>query len=393
MIHRHTLGVIPKKPHTVLRDESGRLMMEVCITTQGFEGPYSILYYRVPPTDEFEVEKLELPGFCPLEPVKEQALHRRHVRTQDLKPGGNFLTSRRTLLFNADLHVSLGKPAEAPDRFFSNGDGDELYFVKSGSGHLESIYGILPFREHDYVLIPKSTPYRLHFEGGKGIFLAFEGRPHLGIPGEYRNKMGQITDYAPYSHRDFRVPMKLLAFDEKSHGKGPYPLVVKAADQLTVHKYQHFPHDVVGWDGLVYPVAFNIHDYQPKTGLVHLPPTIHTTFAGHGFVVCSFVPRLVDYHEEAIPCPYGHASVDMDEILYYVAGNFTSRRGIDSESISLHPQGVPHGPHPGMYERSIGHKRTNELAVMCDTYRPLRLTTAAAGIEDRDYHKTWVKHE
>ncbi|GMU38404.1 MAG: homogentisate 1,2-dioxygenase [Phycisphaerae bacterium] len=393
MIHRHAIGMLPKKPHTVLRDEAGKLMMEVCVTREGFHGPFSILYYRKPPTDEFAVERLNLPGFCPFTFVDEQPLHRRHVRTQDMKPGGDFLTGRRTLLANDDLQVGICKPVDPPKRFFSNGDGDELYFVKEGQGHVESNYGVLPFRKYDYVLIPKSTPYRIHLDGHRGVLLVFEGRPYLGIPSEYRNAYGQITDYAPFSHRDFRVPEALLKFDEKKHGPPPYPVVVKQADTLTVHQYQHFPHDVVGWDGAIYPVAFNILDYQPKTGLVHLPPTIHTTFAGRGFVVCSFVPRLVDYHEQSIPCPYGHASVDMDEILYYVDGNFTSRRGIESESISLHPQGVPHGPHPGTYERSIGTKRTEELAVMCDTYKPLRLTTDAAAVEDRDYHMSWVKKE
>lgn len=392
MIHRHTLGKIPPKPHTAFY-EDGKLLMEECVTRLGFEGPFSILYYRVPPTDEFAVEKMALPGFCPVETVTEQPLHRRHVKTQNMKPAGNFLTGRRTLMVNDDLHLGLCKPSEPPTHFFSNGDGDELYFVKEGEGHVESAYGILPFRTHDYVIIPKATPYRLHFKDHRATLLVFEGRPWLGIPGQYRNDWGQITDYAPYSHRDFRAPMELLTFDRARHGDPPYRVVVKRDDRLTVHMHRKFPLDVAGWDGLLYPVAFNIHDYQPKTGLVHLPPTIHVTFAGSGFVVCSFVPRMVDYHEKAIPCPYGHASNDMDEILYYVEGNFTSRRGIDSESISLHPAGVPHGPHPGTYEKSIGTKRTSELAVMCDTYKPLRLTTVADAVEDKDYHMSWVKQE
>ena len=391
MLHRHTLGRIPPKPHTAFRDEQGRLLMEVCVTREGFHGPFTILYYRTPPTDEFAVERIALPGFCPVELVPEQALHRRHIRTQDLRPGGDFLTGRKTLLVNPDIHVGVCKPTEEPQRFFSNGDGDELYFVNDGAGQVESLYGLLPFRKHDYLLIPKGTPYRIHLDGRHGTLLVFEGRPWLGIPTEYRNRWGQLTDAAPYTHRDFRMPTELLRFDPARHGPPPYPLVVKMSDALSVHQYQHFPHDVVGWDGCVYPVAFSIHDFQPKTGLVHLPPTIHTTFAGNGFVVCSFVPRMVDFHEQAIPCPYGHASVDMDEILYYVDGNFTSRKGIQPESISLHPQGVPHGPHPGTYEKSIGTKRTNELAVMCDAYRPWRLTTVAASVEHTDYHTTWVK--
>jgi homogentisate 1,2-dioxygenase len=367
--------------------------MEQCITWEGFNGPFSILYFRTPPTDEYSVEELAVPGFCPVELVPEQILRRRHIRAQDIEPCGDFLAGRRTLFVNDDVRVGAGRPVESPARFFSNGDGDELYFITTGSGHLETLYGVVKFKQHDYLLIPKSTPYRLHLDGNKGTYLVFEGRPHLGIPGQYRNKYGQLTDYAPYSHRDFRPPTELLAFDRSLHGSGPYEIVVKMSDRLSIHRYQHFPLDVVGWDGCVYPMAFNIHDFQPITGRVHQPPTTHTTFSGPSFVVCSFVPRVVDWHEKAIPCPYGHASVDMDEIMYYVDGNFTSRKGIEPESMSLHPQGLPHGPHPGAYEASIGTQRTSELAVMCDAYKPFRLTTVAAGLEDKDYHTTWVDSE
>ena len=393
MLHRHTLGKVPSKPHIAFYDEDGKLLMEQMITRQGFEGPFTILYYRIPPTDEFEVETLELPGFCPVELLAEQPLHRRHIKPQELKPAGDFLTGRKTLLVNANVQMGVAKPCQPAQRFFSNGDGDELWFITDGSGHLESLYGILPFRQHDYVLIPKSTPYRLQFEGHVGNTLVFEGKPWLGIPGDYRNRWGQLTDFAPYSHRDFRLPTELLDRNAGNYAQTPFEIVTKMSGKLTVHKYKHFPLDVVGWDGALYPVAFNIHDYQPKTGLVHLPPTIHTTFAGQGFVVCSFVPRVTDTHEQAVPCPYAHASADMDEILYYVDGNFTSRRGITSESISLHPLGVTHGPHPGAYEKSIGTRRTDELAVMCDAYEPFRLTALAAQLEDREYHKTWVTAE
>jgi len=374
-------------------DHGGKLLMEQCVTREGFHGPFSILYFRTPPTDEFAAGPLALEGFCPVATAPEQTLCRRHIRSQDLLVSGDFLTARRTLLISADVHVGLSKPNRPAERFFSNGDGDELYFVNEGEGRIESVYGVLPFRRHDYLLIPKSTPYRIHFNGNRGTLLVFEGRSHLGIPGDYRNAWGQLTDYAPYTHRDFRLPQELLSLDASEYGKPPYEVAVKMSDELTVHRYQHFPLDVVGWDGAVYPVAFNIHDFQPHTGLVHLPPTIHTTFSGKRFVVCSFVPRMVDYHEKAIPCPYGHASVDMDEIMYYVDGNFTSRKGIAPESISLHPQGVPHGPHPGTYAASIGSRRTEELAVMCDAYSPFRLTTVAASIEDRDYHTSWVRRE
>lgn len=386
MIHRMTLGNLPAKHHIQLR-EGGELLLEQMITREGFNGPYSILYYRRPPTDETAVEAITLPGFCPVELTAEQALERRHLKTSEIGRRGDWLSGRRTLLVSADLRLGVCKPAEQARGFFANGDGDELLFVTAGGGRLESLYGVLPFRRHDYVVIPKSTPYRLVTEAGTTL-LWVEGRPGLGVPSEWRNRCGQLTDFAPYSHRDFRVPERLLEPEDDEDAR---TLVVKRSDELTRHRYPHFPCDVAGWDGAVYPVAFNIHDYQPKTGLVHLPPTSHVTFAGPRFVICSFVPRKVDYHPQAIPCPYAHANVDMDEILYYVEGSFTSRRGVSEESISLHPAGITHGPHPGAYEASIGSERTDELAVMIDCYPPFKLTTVAEEIEDRDYHLSWVE--
>jgi len=390
MLHRHALGTLPRKPHTALRDANGRLLMEQMITREGFHGPFSIVYHRVPPMEETAVEPIRLPGFAPAEPAAEQPLRRRHIRTQNLPPAGDYLTGRRTLLVSASLDVGVAKPVENTPTFFCNGDGDELWFVKSGGGVLESVFGRLPFREHDYILVPKGTFYRLNIAPPGAVLLWFEGRPEIKIPSAYRNAWGQLTDDAPYTHRDFGLPTELVAYDAATHGPPPFTVVMKRSGALTRHTYQHFPLDIAGWDGTVYPVTFNIHDYQPKTGLVHLPPTIHTTFAGARFVICSFVPRIVDWHPQAIPCPYAHASVDMDEILFYVAGNFTSRRGIDSESISLHPAGVTHGPHPGTYEKSIGTQRTSELAVMADCYDPWRLTAEALRVEDPDYHLTWL---
>jgi homogentisate 1,2-dioxygenase len=396
MIQYVAMGKIPPKPHTT-HYEDGKLLMEHCHTREGFEGAFSILYYRTPPTDENAVEKLAIPGFCPFEPLAEQPLHRRHIKTQDMKLKGDFLDARRVLMFNSDVQISMVKPTEKTPRFFSNGDGDELYFVNRGKGRIETLFGVLPFKDRDYLIIPRSTPYRIHWDGPDPDFLVFEGRGFIDVPKEWRNRHGQITMYAPYSHRDFHGPTELLKYDPAQHGSGTFKLVVKRDDVLTVHLHKHFPFEVVGWDGTVYPVAFNIHDYQPKTSTIHLPPTIHLTFAGNDFVVCSFVPRKVDYFDrgesKAIPCPYGHASVHMDEILFYVAGNFTSRRGIESGSISLHPAGIPHGPHPGTYEKSVGHDRTSELAVMCDTYKTLKLTTVAHELEDKDYHLTWLSKE
>ncbi|MFQ5463079.1 MAG: homogentisate 1,2-dioxygenase [Phycisphaerae bacterium] len=395
MIHYHRLGDVPPKHH-VTHHHEGKLLMEQCMTRAGFDSTYSTLYYKIPPTDECAVGEMTLPGFCPIAPVARQPLHRRHLRTQDLDVAGDFLTARRTILINDDVRIGICKPNKPAGDFFSNGDGDECWFAYAGGGTLESVYGILPFKKHDYVIIPKGTPYRLHGEGDAGIFLVFESSSYIDVPKQFRNASGQVSMDAPYCHRDFRFPQELLSFDPSRHGTGPYPLIVKFGNEITVHKFEHFPWDVVGWDGFSYPVAFNIHDYQPRTGAIHLPPTIHVTFAGRGFIICSFVPRKVDYYHDgnghqAIPCPYGHASVDCDEILYYVEGNFTSRKGIEPESISYHPMGIPHGPHPGTYQGSIGHERTSELAVMCDTFLPLKLTDVADAIEDKEYHYTWVK--
>ena len=397
MIHYHRLGDVPPKHHVTHRQD-GKLLMEQCMTRIGFESTYSILYYRTPPTDEFKVKGAELPGFCPIEPIPVQLLHRRHIKTQKLEHAGDFLSARKTILMNDDIRVGIVKTSEpAKNWWFTNGEGDECWFAYDVGGTVESVYGILPFKKHDYVIIPKGTPYRLHADEHRGTFLVFESGTTIDLPKQFRNESGQITMYAPYSHRDFRPPRELLTYDESKHGVAPFHHVIKHANRLSVHKYQHFPWDIVGWDGIVYPVAFNIHDYQPRTATIHLPPTTHITFAGHGFVICSFVPRKVDYYvsgeHRAIPCPYGHASVDCDEILYYVDGNFTSRKGIDSQSVSLHPMGVPHGPHPGTYERSVGSERTSELAVMCDTFKPLRLTVVADAIEEKDYHYTWVRRE
>ncbi|MCH7526676.1 MAG: homogentisate 1,2-dioxygenase [Planctomycetes bacterium] len=397
MIQYHKLGDIPPKHHVTHR-ENGKLLMEQCMTRVGFDSTYSILYYRTPPTDEFKVKAEDLPDFCPVEANAHQLLHRRHLRTQDLKPRGDYLLGRRTVLMNDDLRIGIVKTnAPAAKSWFSNAEGDECWFAYEGGGVLESVYGILPFRKHDYVIIPKGTPYRLHPENDKGTFLVFESSSYIDVPKQFRNECGQITMDAPYCHRDFRVPRELLVYDEGKHGTAPFKHYVKYNNRISVHEYQHFPWDVVGWDGVVYPVAFNIHDYQPRTGAIHLPPTIHITFAGRGFIICSFVPRKVDYFDRdghrAIPCPYGHASVDCDEILYYVEGNFTSRKGIDQQSISLHPMGVPHGPHPGTYERSVGISQTAELAVMCDTFKPLRLTKVGSSIEEKDYHYSWVRRE
>jgi len=388
MLDRMTLGEIPPKPHIAFRDGEGRVRFEHCFTRRGFDTGYTILYHRRPPTAETAVAlRSEGGGVDALRPREAPPLPlaRRHLLTNDVAPGPDLPRARTPLLFNADTTLSIARPTGNTDDLFTNGDGDELFFIFRGSGTLETPFGPLGFQEGDYVWIPCGAPYRVRFDGADNHLLIIEGRSEIGIPAYYRNDVGQLKLDAPYSHRDFRRPTALPEPDE-----GPATLIVKRGDALSRVTLSHTPFDAVGWDGTVYPVAFSIHDFQPKAGLVHLPPPVHTTFMGTGFVVCSFVPRLLDFHPEAIPCPYAHSSVHADEVLFYVNGDFTSRRGIGPGSISVHPSGIPHGPHPGAYERSIGAKRTEELAVMLDTFRPLKFTTAARGVEDPNYPTSWA---
>jgi homogentisate 1,2-dioxygenase len=389
MLERQVVGEIPPKHHIAFRDAEGRLRYEHCFTRRGFDAGYTIFYHRRPPTAEVAVGLREQGrGAWALrpEPAPETPLARRHLLSGDVAPAVALLDARTPLLFNEDVTLSVARPTASDADLFVNGDGDELFFVFRGGGVLETAFGPLPFREGDYVWVPRGAPYRIRFDGEENFLLVIEGRDEIGIPTYYRNDVGQFKLDAPYSHRDFRRPTSLMATED-----GPATLVVKKGDLLTRFALSHSPFDVVGWDGTVYPFAFSIHDFQPKTGLVHLPPPVNTTFEASGFVVCSFVPRMLDTHPQAIPCPYAHSSVQADEVLFYVSGNFTSRRGVGPASISVHPAGVPHGPHPGAYEASIGATRTEELAVMLDTFRPLRYTTAALAIEDINYPTSWAR--
>lgn len=383
MLDRMTLGEIPPKPHIAFRDGEGRIRFEHCFTRRGFDTGYTILYHRRPPTAEVGMREEDARAIRPVE-APPRPLARRHLLTGEVAPGPDLLRARVPLLFNDEVTLSVARPQAGGEELFVNADGDELFFVFRGSGTLETAFGPLAFREGDYVWIPCGAPYRARFDGAENHLLLVEGRPEIGIPPYYRNDVGQLKLDAPYSHRDFRRPTALPEPEER-----PVTLIVKRGDALSRISLSHAPFDVVGWDGTVYPVAFSIHDFQPKTGLVHLPPPVHTTFQGTGFVVCSFVPRLLDFHRQAVPCPYAHSSVHADEVLFYVNGDFTSRRGVGPASISVHPSGVPHGPHPGAYERSIGATRTEELAVMLDTFRPLKFSTAALAVEDPNYPTSW----
>jgi len=408
MIDYHRLGIMPEKNHIWMRSETGHLYQEHCLTRAGFDKSYSILYHQNPPTVELATATSPLDGsdFIPqFAPNGELDFprRRRHIDTTKLRPGGTWLSSRKAIMANDDITLAMAKPTENSADIFNNGDGDELVFFLEGSGRLESVMGVLEFRELDYVLVPRGVPHRFVFNEGPVSALIFEGHDDIEIPPFFRNEFGQLKLEAPYCHRDFRRPDRLVwdrhqPLPTATEGHG-FKVVIKRVGRISDHILKHFPFDVVGWDGWVYPIAFNIMDYQPRTGLIHLPPTIHTTFSstcgptgtGCKYVICSFVPRKVDYHPKSIPCPYNHSSPDCDEMLFYVKGNFTSRKGIHPGSISLHPTGLPHGPHPGAYEASIGTTETHELAVMMDTFRPLGLTNAGAELEVTDYHETWIQ--
>lgn len=397
MLDRICLGTVPPKHHTTLRDAEGRLYYEHCLTRQGFDGGYSILYHRSLPPRDIAHRSTHLPGDPEL--YFDECLRRRHLRGPqlDLPRGGSggvprdHLASRRVLLANSDVAIGLCRPLAAEARYFANGDGDELYFVHEGAGRIESPFGVLTYRAGDYVLIPRGTVYRVIPDASQSasLMLFIEGRTYIEIPSFFRNPYGQLRMDAPYCHRDFRRPEALCQSSGADFANGRYSILVKRGGIFHEIVRDRDPLDVVGWDGSVYPIALSIHDYQAKVGRVHLPPSVFTTFMGGGFIVCSFVPRLVDFDPNAIPCPYPHSSVDCDEVLFYVSGNFTSRRGIGPGSISHHPAGIPHGPQPGAYEASVGKTRTDELAVMIDTFKPLGVTAEARTIDDPNYHDSW----
>jgi homogentisate 1,2-dioxygenase len=380
----HRLGDLPHKRHTQFRQPDSTLYHEQVMGTRGFEGIQSIVYHRRPPTAILHAEDRG-PIEIALEPPG--ALRHRHFRTSQMLPGGDFITGRRPLLHNNDVTISLALPEAPMDYHYRNGQGDELIFVDKGEGRIESLFGTLPFRRGDYLVIPIGTTYRLT-SNGPAKLLVFETRGSIETPRRYRNEHGQMLEHSPYCERDIRVPQELASHDER----GEFTVLVRARDRLTMHTLDHHPLDAVGWDGYLYPWAFNIEDFEPITGRVHQPPPVHQTFKGPNFVICSFVPRKFDYHPLAIPAPYNHSNVDSDEVLYYVEGNFMSRRGIEEGSISLHPSGLPHGPHPGAAEGSIGKQGTEELAVMIDTFHPLQVAQAAQAIEDTQYAYSWVEH-
>lgn len=382
-MYYRSLGKIPRKRHIQFKKEDGSLFREQVMGTKGFSGTQSILYHHHMPTS---VSETSFYKSLNIEFEEQSTLQHRHIRTKNIKQTGDALEGRVYLLGNSDLLISVANVTEESHYFYRNGEGDEMFFVHFGTGEVQTMFGTIPYRKGDYIMIPIGTIYKV-VPTSETKLLIVESNSQLTTPKRYRNEYGQMLEHSPFCERDFRGPENLETFDEK----GEFTILTRARGNLYKHVLTHHPFDVVGWDGYLYPWAFNIEDFEPITGRIHQPPPVHQTFEGHNFVVCSFVPRLYDYHPEAIPAPYVHSNVNSDEVLYYVEGNFMSRKGIEQESITLHPSGIPHGPHPGKVEGSIGKKETLELAVMIDTFKPLYVVKDAHAFEDPDYMSSWIE--
>jgi homogentisate 1,2-dioxygenase len=383
------MGSIPRKRHTAHRHEPGYrqegIYYEEVVTTAGFGRAYSIVYHLRPPT---RVRKVEPAGEITIETVREPVLRHHHLRSGPMKPMGDPVTGRVPLLLNQDVTLSRCRPARPQAELYRNASADEVLFLHKGQGTLSTMFGVLPLRPFDYVVIPHCTTYRLDFdEGVQPDLLVIEAANNIVIPPRYLNPDGQLRLGAPYSERDLHGPREPLVIDREQDTT----VVVRDGTRLTRYTLAHHPFDVVGWDGMVYPFTFNADDFEPITGTIHQPPPIHQTFEATGFVVCTFAPRLLDTHPEAIKVPYAHSNVQADEVLYYVRGRFGSRRGVEEASLTLHPRGIPHGPHPGTIVASRPVTRTDELAVMVDTVAPLQLTRAAMEMDDPQYPFSWLE--
>lgn len=379
----HTLGQIPRKRHTVFRKPDGDLYAEELVSTQGFSGMYSLVYHCHAPTLVRETE----PPYS-VEPVIGRERHLRHTSLKGFKvpPREDYLESRTPVLVNSDLHISLAAPQNSmDDYFYKNSQADEIVFVHQGSGRLVSGFGELAFGYGDYLVIPRGTIHRFQFDGPENRLFIVESFSPVRTPARYRNTHGQLLEHAPYCERDIRRPQNLQTHDER----GDFRILIKKQGLIYPYIYGTHPFDYIGWDGYHYPWALSIHDFEPITGRLHQPPPVHQTFEGSNFVLCSFCPRKYDYHPDAVPAPYNHSNVDSDEVLYYVDGDFMSRGSVERGQITLHPGGIPHGPHPGTVEKSIGKEATNELAVMIDPFHPLMITQAGLKIEDPAYYKSW----
>jgi homogentisate 1,2-dioxygenase len=382
----HRLGDVPQKRHSVFRRPDGGLYAEELVGNKGFVGPSSLLYHIERPTRVLRVQ-----DFKSLDWVAEsqELLHHRHFRTQSLRPGPSPTIDRLPILYNTDVALSVAAPEQDDPFYYRSAQGDEVVYVTEGEGVLETTMGELPYHSGDYIVIPRGILHRYRLAQVPHRFLVIESTGYVRTPKRYRNEHGQLTEAAPYSERDIRKPESLRPHEEK----GEFHIVVKKHNRLTELVMDRHPFDVVGWDGYYYPWIFNIHDFEPRVGRFHLPPPVHQTFEGDGFVVCSFCPRPYDFDPAAVPAPYNHSNVMSDEVLYYANSEFMSRKGIEYGSITLHPDGIPHGPHPGRTEASIGQKDTNELAVMVDTFRPLAVSKAALDLEDKEYYASWLNND
>jgi len=385
MPHYYTLGSIPPKRHTQFRKPDGTLYSEQLFSTEGFSNDYSLLYHHYPPT---QIIKTDEPINVGPTIAEEKMLKHRSFEGFSIKPENDFLQSRKPILVNNDCHIVLASPMQSlTDYFYKNADADEMIFVHEGTGKVTTQYGELAFSYGDYIVIPRGTIYQIHFNDSKNRLFIVESFSPIRYPKRYQSKYGQLLENSPYCERDIRTPQNLQTKDEA----GDFVIKTKKKGILYGLHYAHHPFDVVGWDGCCYPFIFSIHNFEPITGRVHQPPPVHQTFDANNFVVCSFVPRLYDYHPDAIPAPYNHSNIDSDELLYYVDGDFMSRKNVTRGMLTLHPAGIPHGPHPGAVEKSIGKKETQELAVMVDTFHPLMLTKEALEIENENYTMSWAE--
>ncbi len=381
----HRLGNLPAKRHTVFEKPNGGLHYEQLFGTIGFDGMSSLLYHLHRPT---QVQSVARPKNVQPDIAVEHNLTARMLTTFDVPASDDYLESRMPLLVNNDIHIGSAAPRKSlRDYFYKNADADEMLFIHRGSGTLRTFVGNIEFEYGDYLIIPRGMIYQIEFNSEDNRILYAESFHPIYTPKRYRNWFGQLLEHSPYCERDYKLPQKLETHDEE----GEFLIKIKKEGHLHELIYQTHPFDVVGWDGYNFPYGFSIHNFEPITGRVHQPPPVHQTFETSAFVVCSFCPRLYDYHPKAIPAPYNHSNIDSDEMLYYVDGDFMSRNHVDQGYISLHPAGIPHGPHPGAYERSIGQKSTEELAVMIDTFRPLKITKAALDIDDGKYFKSWIE--